>query len=194
MAVIEWISGESLRTRADGIMVNHLAQSIGAAHSRTRILALLVDTSLVLGTIRIFETFRLAIRWFAKVSWLAFTYWSRSKNGTNGVWTTRIGHTRAWDWIGFLGVTLTEWIAFKSFDTSTHSSMYSHSTISIESTSTRARISTFLIDTSLRGRTFSIQNTFGFATHQRIANVVITHAFANGSAIQNGAQSVGSTR
>ena len=194
MTVVEWISGESLRTRADGIVVNHLAQSIGTAHSRTRILALLVDTSLVLGTIRVFETFRLAIGWFAKVSRLTFTDWSGSQNGTYGVWTTGIGHTRAWDWIGFLGVTLTEWIAFETFDASTHSSMYCHSTIGIESTSTRTRISTFLIDTSLGGRTFSIQNTFGFAAHQRIANVVITHTFANGSAIQNGAQSVGSTR
>ena len=136
----------------------------------------------------------MAIGWFAKVSGLTFTDWSGSQNGTNGVWTTGIGHTRAWDWIGFLGVTLTEWIAFETFDASTHSSMYCHSTIGIESTSTRTRISTFLIDTSLGGRTFSIQNTFGFAAHQRIANVVITHTFANGSAIQNGAQSVGSTR
>ena len=50
-AAVEGVSAVLARTRADGIVVNHLAQSIGTAHSWARILALLVDTSLVLGTI-----------------------------------------------------------------------------------------------------------------------------------------------
>ena len=83
VAIVEWIASEAWWTRADGIMVDHLTQGVSTTHSWTRILALLIDTRLVLGTIRRFETLRLAVGWFAKVSWLALTDWSRTKNGTD---------------------------------------------------------------------------------------------------------------
>lgn len=51
-----------------------------------------------------------------------------------------------------------------------------------------------MIDASLSRRTFSVQNTFGFATDQGISNVVVIHAITNSSSIQESANGVGSTR
>ena len=68
MAVDKWISSESWWTRANGIVIDNLAQSICSTSSWTRIMTLLVDTSLVQGTIRTLQTFRLAVRWFSKIT------------------------------------------------------------------------------------------------------------------------------
>ena len=95
LAVDKWISSESWWARANRIVIDNLAQSICSTSSRTRIMTLLVDTSLVQGTVRTLQTFRLAVRGFSKVTRLAFTHWSWSLNSAYGVWTARVRVTRA---------------------------------------------------------------------------------------------------
>ena len=95
LAVDKWISSESWWARANRIVIDNLAQSICSTSSWTRIMTLLVDTSLVQGTIRTLQTFRLAVRRFSKVTRLAFTHWSWSLNGAYGVWTARIRVARS---------------------------------------------------------------------------------------------------
>ena len=87
------------------------------------------------------------------------------------------------------GVTLSERISFVISNTSTNSSMNGNSALSVDTTSAWTRIQTLLIDTSLSGWTFSVQDTFRFAGKQGVTNVVV-HAFADWSAIQDLAKGV----
>jgi hypothetical protein len=171
-------------------MTNHLTQSIGTAHSGTRILTLLIYTGLVQSTIRILETFRLAIWWFTKVSWLAITHWSWTKHCAYGVRSTWVRHAGSNRWWFPYWLTSTEWVSFVTIKTSTHCSMNCHPALSIESTSTWTRISTFLIDTSLSCGAFSIEHTFRFASHQRVSDIIGIHTITHSSTIQNGANRV----
>merc|ERR1712008_13370 len=83
LAIVERIPVISRWTRTDRVMTNHLAQCVSSTNSRAWILALLIDTSFVQSTIRVFKTLRLAIWGFTKIASLTLTNWSGTKVSTS---------------------------------------------------------------------------------------------------------------
>jgi hypothetical protein len=69
--VNERITSKTRRATTDRVVVDHIAACIGTASTRTRILAFLINASLVLGAIGTNHTLRSTRGWRANVAHLA---------------------------------------------------------------------------------------------------------------------------
>ena len=90
VTAVEWISTVASGTGTDGVVIDHLALSIGSAGAWTGVHTLLLDTGHGQWTLRAEETLRPAVRRTSEISLQAGadragSFWAALTVGTTGV-------------------------------------------------------------------------------------------------------------
>ena len=145
-------------------MVWYPTSCMNSTDSRTRILALIIDTSLVIWTVSIGDTFRLALNvWIASIVEDAPTGGCPSLFRTFSIDTTRwrIAGLNNFYWSGRCSsVTLNKRISSEALVADTYWYMISDVALGINATETRARILTLSVDASFVNWAVLVYDTF----------------------------------
>ena len=104
VTAVEWISTVASRTGTDGVVIDHLALSIGSTGAGTGVHTLLLDTGHGQRTLRAEETLWSTVGRSAEVAREAGTHWARSLRSALTVWSAGVRITRVcWlldHWLG----------------------------------------------------------------------------------------------
>ena len=186
VAIEEGISTVSPWTAAYRVMINHFAFSIGSTGVGARISTALLNTCLILSTIRAEQTLRATVWRSTEVSRKAGANWLRPLSATLTVRSTWIRATGV-SWLFYDRLnrnlrTLVEWVPSESTITNAGGYVVGYLAPGINITGARARIYAFEIRTYSVSRTIRIGDALRVAKRVGISKI-FSDTFAGGSMV-----------
>lgn len=194
----ERIADETSETSAGDRVTDDLTLGVDTAAARTRVDALVVDTGLAGGTVRVDDTLRSAVGWGADVTRQTGTGWSATRRLALSVRTAGGRRARVaggfqggwWRWWNIIATP--ERIAGLSRTTTADRAVIDNFTSCVEAAGAETRVGALLVDAGPCLRTLCAHNALGTAAGRTAAVALQTRA--HGVVVRGTALAVGAAR